>query len=666
MKNLGMRLVVCHSFLLQCTSQVTMASYEPLRERVFKSSSVLQQSAVCMGSKFGPLRPAQYKDWSRESMLAAMKSVIDNGMSVRQAAQLHGVPKSTLGDRISGRVLPGTTSGPPTYLTCEEEEELVTFLCRAAQIGHGRTRQEVITIVEQVLSSRGNTRTVTTGWWASFIGRHPRLALRTPATLSLARASASDRGILDNYFDELESTLGVNDLMDQPCLIFNMDETGMPLNPKPPKIVTWKGHKNPSQVCSGVKSQITIVGCVSAGGQCLPPMVIWDRKNLPPELAIGEVPGTVYGLSSKGWIDQELFDLWFIKHFLRYAPPVRPLLLLMDGHSSHYCPKTVRCAAEERVILFSLPPNTTHLTQPLDKGIFGPLKVSWRQVCHQFLVKNPGMQVTKLNFSSLFSEAWVQALTPRNIMSGFRTTGVYPPDRNAIKTPSEVMPCLAQKTGIAYIPLYTRAKRRISDLASACSTFTEEEQEVFEMCYQDSDSSDNPRYQMWQKMYHPDSVLLSVSPLPEPYRPVLKHSSISHFLDCPDPLQRHPVVSGKCSLRVLTSSENLKRIEDKEKEKQRKAHEKEERAKLREAKKLLKEQKKRPQKKQTIPRQKSPHGNVTSNNSFSQSEIAKFTRRHENGYDITTDERYNMWLQLFHPSEVTTTLSTLFSWKLHV
>ena len=118
----------------------------------------------------------------------------------------------------------------------------------------------------------------------------------------------------------------------------------------------WKVHKNPSQVSSGVKSQVTVVGCVSASGQGLPSMVIWDRKMLPPELAIGEVPGTIYGLSDKGWMDQELFDMWFHRHFLRYATPAHPLLLLMDGHSSHYCPGS---AAQERVILFSLPPNTT-------------------------------------------------------------------------------------------------------------------------------------------------------------------------------------------------------------------------------------------------------------------------------------------------------------------
>ena len=124
-------------------------------------------------------------------------------------------------------------------------------------------------------------------------------------------------------------------------------------------------------------------------------MVIWDRKPLTPELTVGEVPGTVYGLSSNGWMDQELLDIWFRNHFLRYAPSVRPLLLLLDGHSSHYCPDTIRVAAQEKVILFVSPPNTTHIAKPLDKGCFGPLKTAWRQECHHYVVYHPGQIVTK-------------------------------------------------------------------------------------------------------------------------------------------------------------------------------------------------------------------------------------------------------------------------------
>ena len=46
-----------------------------------------------------------------------------------------------------------------------------------------------------------------------------------------------------------------------------------------------------------------------------------------PDLTKGEVPGTIYGLSQKVWVDGELFDLWFSRHFLLHTPPVYPLLV---------------------------------------------------------------------------------------------------------------------------------------------------------------------------------------------------------------------------------------------------------------------------------------------------------------------------------------------------
>ena len=57
----------------------------------------------------------------------------------------------------------------------------------------------------------------------------------------------------------------------------------------------------------------------------------------------GTIPGTLFAFSPKGWMDTELFENWFFHHFLVYAPPVQPLLLL-DGHSSHYSPTFVNSA----------------------------------------------------------------------------------------------------------------------------------------------------------------------------------------------------------------------------------------------------------------------------------------------------------------------------------
>ena len=154
---------------------------------------------------------------------------------------------------------------------------------------------------------------------------------------------------------------------------------------------------------TGTNGQVTVLACYNAAGYTIPATVIFDRKTLKPERTSGEVPGTMYGLSSSGWVDTELFELWFCQ---AHTPPARPLLLLIDGHSSHYQPGFVKKAAEEQVIVFCLPPHTTHCTQPLDKGCFGPLKMFWHH-----LATNTEKIVTRFQSSQQFARVWFRGLS---------------------------------------------------------------------------------------------------------------------------------------------------------------------------------------------------------------------------------------------------------------
>ena len=61
--------------------------------------------------------------------------------------------------------------------------------------------------------------------------------------------------------------------------------------------------------------------------------------------------------------------LWFIKIFLKYCTPERPVVLVQDGHKSHLTVDLINLARANDVILFNLPLHTTHTTQPLDKNI---------------------------------------------------------------------------------------------------------------------------------------------------------------------------------------------------------------------------------------------------------------------------------------------------------
>ncbi len=120
-----------------------------------------------------------------------MEAVV-NGASVREAAARFGVPKSTLGDRISGRVQHGDVSGPLKYLSTEEENDLAKFLIKCAGIGYPKTRLEVISLVQAIIDYKGIHSTVTAGWWQRFIKRNANITLRAPSPLSNARAYATD------------------------------------------------------------------------------------------------------------------------------------------------------------------------------------------------------------------------------------------------------------------------------------------------------------------------------------------------------------------------------------------------------------------------------------------------------------------------------------------
>ena len=303
------------------------------------------------------------------------------------------------------------------------------------------------------------------GWLDRFRERHPQLALKMAVSLNHARALATDPNTINCYFDLLETCLVENGLLNEVQAIYNCDETGLPLNPVSPKVITTKKSKHTSHICSGDKAQITVLACTCATGTALPPFVIYDRKSLNPAYSKGEVPGTLYGLSENGWMNQELFHQWFQNHFLQYVPPSRPLILLMDGHTSHYCPATIKLAAENKVVLFALPPNTTHLTQPLDRACFAPLKIAWREECHHFITTNPGKVVNRLEFSHLFAQAWYKAMTMKNVLSGFQVTGICPFDRSKAMpeptpSPTSFKPGnLAERTGLAFIPLYSPKPR---------------------------------------------------------------------------------------------------------------------------------------------------------------------------------------------------------------
>ena len=118
-----------------------------------------------------------------------------SGLSYRKASTLYGVPRSTIADRITGKVIDGTKSGPSKYLLDSEEKELAKFLIGCAKIGFAKSRMEVLAIVRQTLAKKRGVPiedvTITSGWWSSFKNRHPQLTLCTATPVSSSKGYAA-------------------------------------------------------------------------------------------------------------------------------------------------------------------------------------------------------------------------------------------------------------------------------------------------------------------------------------------------------------------------------------------------------------------------------------------------------------------------------------------
>ena len=84
-----------------------MAEEEALSSRILRSSSCSHRRVLpspAPADLKNQHRPANYKSYDSSGVLKALEAV-HQGMSIREAAARFGVPKSTLGDRASGRVI---------------------------------------------------------------------------------------------------------------------------------------------------------------------------------------------------------------------------------------------------------------------------------------------------------------------------------------------------------------------------------------------------------------------------------------------------------------------------------------------------------------------------------------------------------------------------------
>jgi hypothetical protein len=160
--------------------------------------------------------PAKRKQWTDQQMRDAMEAASSGNISINKASELYGVPKTTLKDRLSRRVVHGTKPGPKPYL--RPEEELVDHLTKLSDVGLPKTRREVMQIAENVATAKGMLKAVhiSGGWWRRFLERNPGVSSRASDTTAGVRIDAINEENMKKYFDLLEEVYNDLDFKDHP------------------------------------------------------------------------------------------------------------------------------------------------------------------------------------------------------------------------------------------------------------------------------------------------------------------------------------------------------------------------------------------------------------------------------------------------------------------
>ena len=74
------------------------------------------------------------------------------GMLIRRAAEFYGIPKSTICDKLNGKMPMGCKKGPPMKLSLELEYRIKKWIVHMARIGYRQTRSDILDKAEELLN----------------------------------------------------------------------------------------------------------------------------------------------------------------------------------------------------------------------------------------------------------------------------------------------------------------------------------------------------------------------------------------------------------------------------------------------------------------------------------------------------------------------------------
>lgn len=501
--------------------------------------------------------------WTVDDAKAAVAAVRE-GLTIRQAVLKYGIPKTCLLRRLKEEnlsAIQGPIQGPikPVF-TNEQEENLVSHIIDMQNRFYGLSGTEMRRIAYELAEQLNLKHTFNNDkkmagkdWLSLFLIRHSEISIRKPEATSFSRITGFNRTEVSKFFDLLKSLIDTLNL--PPKQIYNYDETGVSTVQKPRRIIAKKGQKQVGRIVSAERgSNITIACAFSASGLYVPPFFLFPRQRMQPHFMKGCSPGSIGLANGSGWMDTDTFGT-YLDHFISYTMPSKeePILLILDGPTSHKSLNAVIKARKNNITLLTLPPHCSHRLQPLDLTFFGPFKNQYAKEADYFMTNNAGKTISIGDVTELSCKAFAKVATVEKALKGFETCGISPFNAD-IFTDSDFLPASIVSHSSELLP---SEKGTVQTREANANQSRQEGNRLKNVCSDDSDwnlpgTSNDPH--PYQKQSVKEnlflSALTSVSPIPK-----CRQTTVSR--------KRRTVQSSA----IITSSPFKRSLEEKEKRK---------------------------------------------------------------------------------------------------
>ncbi|KAH7461688.1 hypothetical protein FOMA001_g18889 [Fusarium oxysporum f. sp. matthiolae] len=349
-------------------------------------------------------------------------------IGLRASARKHSIKLSTLKDRCAGGQDIRTAHQKDLSLTVVQEDDLVNYIIQRERAFQPLTRQEIHDFAQALSAVNGDVSYIGKNWVDRFVSRHETIEMKPSRVIDAARKRCITEEMLTEYYNGLSYVIESKKILRSNS--YNIDETGVQLGETNGGTVAGTVMTPSSErIKSDNSTWSSILESISADGRRLTPTVVFKGENLQGQWFPSVFPDWKYTTSSSGWSNADIFLKWFMEVFIPEATPSDPSqwrLLVMDQHKSHITAELMKKAWLNKIWLSWLPSHSSHITQPLDVAVFGPLKRYYRQLTRFWASYEATSPHQQQLFLKAYEEASRKALTRRNIMSGFLATGLFP------------------------------------------------------------------------------------------------------------------------------------------------------------------------------------------------------------------------------------------------